>query len=112
MSLESGKHIEKEVDGVRCRVVESGVSEDRMNFLRALLELNGYEVKCEKDTKKDESLPDSYTVGVTDIIFNPVINVYQRKLKTHEGKTVTPQYWRQLDGDSKKWYWKVRYDDN
>lgn len=109
MSLQSGKHTEKEIEGIRCRVVETGISEGRADFLRKLLEHNGYEVKAEKEPKKDESQPDTYILGVTDIIFNPVINVYQRKLKTFDGKHVTPQYWRQQDEDSKKWYWKVQY---
>jgi hypothetical protein len=111
MSLESGKHIEKEIDGVRCRVVESGMSEDRMKFIRDLLEHNGYEVKTEKEAKKEETQPDKYTLGVTEIIFNPVIAVYERKLRTPDGKIVTPQYWRQTDEDVKKWYWKVHYTD-
>ena len=111
MSLESGKHIEKEINGVRCRIVETGLSEERMNFLKGLLEFNGLEVMVEKEAKKDESLPDTYTLGVTDIIFNPVINVYQRKLRRPDGKIVTPQFWRQADEDSGKWYWKVHYSD-
>ncbi|MBK6876222.1 MAG: hypothetical protein IPG99_07155 [Ignavibacteria bacterium] len=111
MSLISGKHIEKELDGIRCRIVESGISEDRMNFLKKLLEHNGYEVKCEKEAKKEETLPDTYSIGVTEIIFNPVIAVYERKLRTHDGKIVTPQYWRQTGEDMKKWYWKVKYEE-
>ena len=52
MPLESGKHIEKEIEGVRCRVVETGMDEERMNFIKELLEHNGYEVKTEKEAKK------------------------------------------------------------
>ncbi|MBX7043493.1 MAG: hypothetical protein K1X85_11395 [Ignavibacteria bacterium] len=109
MSLGSGKHIEKEIEGVRCRVVETGMDEERMRFIRELLEHNGYEVKTEKEAKKDESLPEKYTLGVTDIVFNPVIAVYERKLRTFDGKIVTAQIWKKADEDSKKWYWKVNY---
>lgn len=110
MSLESGKHIEKEIDGTRCRVVETGISAERMNFLKDLLEHNGYEVKIEKEAAKEETQPGKYTLGVTEIIFNPVVAVYGRKLRTFEGKIVSPQYWKQTDEDIKKWYWKVKYD--
>lgn len=106
MSLDKGKHNVKEIDGVRCTVVETGVSEDRMNFLKKLLEHNGLEVKSEKEAKKDESAPDTFTIGVTDIVFNPVIAVYQRKLRTHDNKVVTAPYWKQQSEESRGWYWK------
>lgn len=107
MSLNKGKVTVKEVDGIRCAVIETGISEDRMIFLKNVLEHNGYEVKTEKAVKKDESLPDTYSIGVTDIIFNPVISVYEKKLKTLDNKVLTPQYWKEAHADQKKWYWKV-----
>ena len=106
MALDKGKHNVKEIDGVRCTVIKTGVSDERMTFLKNLLELNGLTVKTESESKKIESDPDTFIIGVTDIVFNPVIAVYQRKLRTHEGKIVTAPYWKQLTEESKGWYWK------
>lgn len=107
MPLNKGKLPVKELEGVRCVVVESGINAERMNFLKKILEQNGYEVKIEKEIKKDENLPDSFSIGVTDIVFNPVISVYERKLKTPDNKILTAQYWKQISDDPKKWYWDV-----
>jgi hypothetical protein len=90
MPLNKGKHIVEEIDGVRCSVVETGASSERVEFLKKLLELNGYVVKTSFD--KDGI---SLKVGVTDILFNPVVDVYKRNLKTFSGKKVTPAYWLQ-----------------
>ncbi|MFZ1323134.1 MAG: hypothetical protein WAT71_16365 [Ignavibacteria bacterium] len=106
MALDKGKHNVKEIDGVRCTVIETGVSDERMTFLKNLLELNGLTVKSEAESKKDEAAPDTFIIGVTDIVFNPVIAVYQRTLLTHDGKIVTAPYWKQLTEESKGWYWK------
>ena len=106
MSLESGKHIIKEIGGVRCTLLETGITEDRMEFLKKIMEHNGYDVRIDKVAGKDETLPDTYTIGVTDIVFNPVIAVYERKLRTLDGKILTAPYWKQFTKDSKGWYWK------
>lgn len=108
MYLNKGKHPVKEIEGIRCAVIESGITENRMNFLKKVLEHNGYEVKTEKEIKKDETLPDTFTIGVTDIIFNAVISVYEKKLKTLENKVLTPQYWKQIPDNEKTWYWKIK----
>ena len=39
MALNKGKHIVEEIDGVRCSLVEKGVSPTRAEFLKKLLEL-------------------------------------------------------------------------
>jgi len=90
MSLNKGKHIVEAIDGIRCSVVEKGVSLKRTEFLTKLLELNGYTVKsvAEGDTL-------TFEVGVTDLLFNPVIDVYERHMKTISGKKITPAYWLQ-----------------
>ena len=90
MTLNKGKHIVEEIDGVRCTVVETGITQERIDFLKKLLELNGYEVKTGLD--KDGV---SLKIGVTDILFNPVVDVYKRHLKSPSGKKVTPAYWLQ-----------------
>ena len=90
MPLNKGKHIVEEIDGVRCTVVETGVTQERIDFLKNLLEINGYNVKTSLD--KDGV---SVKIGVTDILFNPVVDVYKRRLKSPSGKKVTPAYWLQ-----------------
>ena len=101
MALHKGKHIVEEIDGIRCTIVEKGTDEKRMQFLKELLELNGYEVKVQKEeTAEEESDPkELYTIGVTDLVFNPVIDVYERRLRSKTGHKVTPAYWLQLTSE-------------
>lgn len=96
MSLNNGKHLVAEVDGTRCTVIEKGIPQQRVDFLKELLEHNGYEVKVQEDKKADEEAEQLYTIGVTDLIFNPVLDVYKRKLRSKSGHRVTPAYWLQL----------------
>jgi len=105
MSITKGKHIVKELEEVRCTIVESNVNRDRLEFLTALLELNGYEVKFVENPPVEEGDEISYTLGVTSMIFNPVIAVYQRLLRTKEGRRVTPDYWNQKTTEIEPNYW-------
>ena len=45
MAINNAKHIVNEIDGVRCTIIETGISIDRVAFLRELLEFNNLEVK-------------------------------------------------------------------
>jgi len=85
--------------------VERGVNEDRKNFLKDLLEFNGFEVIVEEE-KADEGEEKKYTVAVTDLVFNPVIWVYDRRLRTPDGKIVNEDYWMQRNNDFKPQYWE------
>ena len=98
MPLNSGKHIVEEIEDVRCSIVEKGATQERVDFLKGLLELNGYEVKILKEAEV-EGQPASFTLGVTDLLFNPVVDVYKRRLKTKAGHKVTPAYWLQLSSN-------------
>jgi len=89
------KHIVEEVNGVRCTIVDKGVSQGRVEFLKDLLEYNKFEVLTAEDKKETEDAPTLFTVGVTDLVFNPVISVYEMSLKTKDGKRVSPAYWEQ-----------------
>ena len=93
MSISKGKHVVEEIDGVRCTVVETGADEARTAFIRKILELNGYVVKMEPDNA--EGGPVTYKVGVTDIVFHMVVDIYKRRLYTPSGKRLTPAYWLQ-----------------
>lgn len=90
MALNQGKHIIEVIDGTRCTLVESGVTQARMEFLKGILEFNGYQVKTALDP--DEN----WKIGVTDLVFHAVVDVYERRLKTPNGKIITPGYWLQL----------------
>ncbi len=83
------KHTVEEINGIRCTIVETDASESRLNFLTELLKKNNYTVMNEK-------VGETYKIGVTDLLFNPVIDVYKRRLKTIDGRVVSHQYWLQL----------------
>ena len=102
-----GKHQVAEIEGVRCSVAGTGLTESRKEFLRELLTLNGYEVKAEKEKAKDGTLLETWTLGVTDILFNPVIAVYAHKLRNREGAEVTPAFWEQSGKPAGIPYWQV-----
>jgi hypothetical protein len=101
----SGSHMFGSIEETRVTFVEKGVSEDRKEFLKKLLEHNGFEVIVQEDKKKAEEDPQLYTVAVTDMVFNPTIWVYQRKLKTFDGRKVNQDYWEQRTEDTKPQYW-------
>ncbi len=108
MALTNAKHIIGEIDGIRCTIVETGATLERAAFLNDLLSFNNLEVK---EMKEISELPDSeekYTIGVTNLIFNPVFAVYERQLKTREGGIVTPGYWKQECIDCDPRYWMMR----
>ena len=116
MALTKGKHIVKEIDNVVCTVVESGISLERMGFLKGLLEFNKLDVKTEKDeakakteTKEETEIKievrsetvATYTIGVTDLVFNPMIAVYEQSLDQPGGEKVSPNFWNKqpMTGD-------------
>lgn len=89
MLLNKATHTILEIDGVRCSVVEENASKMRVDFLTKLLTHNGFQVKTVL-TNEEEGLS---TVGVTDVMFNATLYVYELRLKTPDGKIVTPAYW-------------------
>ncbi len=99
------KHIVEEINGVRCTVVEKGVTQKRVDFLKDLLEFNKFEVTICEDKKETEDAPTLFTIGVTDLVFNPVIAVYELSLKTPDGKRVSPAYWDQKTTECVDEYW-------
>jgi hypothetical protein len=109
MSLKSGKHIVEEIDGVRCTIVEKNITESRLNFLTDLRKHNGYETKVREEPAIDGAVEKLFTLGVTDILFNPLVDVYKRRLKSKTGLKVTPAYWLQIS--SKETEAEVNYWD-
>jgi hypothetical protein len=105
MALNNAKHIIGEIDGVRCTIIETGISLERVAFLRDLLEFNNLTVKEMQEIIEPPAGETKFTLGVTDLVFNPVFSVYERLLKTKEGGFVTPGYWRQecIECDPRYW---------
>ncbi len=111
-----------ELNGVKCAIVEKNVSAARVEFLKNLLEFNKYTVvvipsaapkvvtnpipKTEEGaevviTPVTPEVPETFTVGVTTLKFNPINAVFGRALHTQAGHVVTLAYWQQRDPISK-----------
>jgi len=93
------------IEDTRVTFVEKGVNANRQDFLIKLLEHNGFEVLVKEDKRKPEEEQQLYTVAVTDMVFNPTIWIFQRKLETFDGHKVTQGYWNQETEDTKPQYW-------
>ena len=86
-------------------LLKKKIDEGRKDFLQKLLEHNGFEVIIQEEKRKTEEDPQLYTVAVTDMVFNPTIWVFQRKLKTFDNRKVTQDYWNQKTDDTNPHYW-------
>jgi hypothetical protein len=107
-ALNKAKHVIAEIKGVRCAVIENDAKEERVKFLTDLLEFNKYVVKADEN-KTEGDAPKTFTIGVTDILFNPVIAIYERALLTQDNKHVTPAYWLQKTPRIDGRYWRFGY---
>jgi len=108
-------HEFEDLDGVKCAVVEKNISKVRVDFLKPLLELNGYTVvvvtspppktavpaapvaEGAAPTPPPPPAPETFTLGVSDVMFNAINAVFGRLLKTRDGHIVTLAYWRQQE---------------
>jgi len=107
MAIENAKHIIGEIDGIRCTIIETGATLERVAYLSDLLSFNNLEVK----EMKEAEVPGEevkYTLGVTYLLFNPVFAVYEKQLKNREGTFVTPGYWKQECTECDPRYWVRR----
>lgn len=102
----AGKHTFGSIGDTRVTFVEKKIDENRKDFLQKLLEHNGFEVVIQEEKRKTEEEPQLYTVAVTDMVFNPTIWVFERKLRTFDGRKVTQDYWNQKTDDTNPHYWK------
>jgi hypothetical protein len=105
MATLDGKHSFGSIGETRVTFVEKGTDENRRDFLKKLLEHNGLEVILEEEKKKAEEDPQLFTVAVTDMVFNPTIWIFERKMKTFDGHKVTQDYWFQRTTDTNPKYW-------
>lgn len=105
-------HLFEDIDGIKCAVVEKNADKSRADFLKTILEFNGYKViivnspppkgapaPVEGETV-EPVLPTTFTVGVTDVRFNAINAIFGRLLKTKEGSVVTMAYWQQKEEKS------------
>ena len=110
-------HEFEELDGVKCAIVEKNASRERADFLKDLLEWNKFTVvvvpgappkaaptpppapteDATATAPPPPPPPTIFTVGVTDVTFNPINAVFGRLLKTKDGHVVTLAYWQQKE---------------
>jgi len=102
----AGKHTFGSIGETRVTFIEKKIDENRKDFLKKLLEHNGFEIVIQEEKRKTEEEPQLYTVATTDMVFNPTIWVFERKLKTFDGRMVTQDYWNQKTEDTNPRYWK------
>src|SRR5689334_18962931 len=112
-------HEFEDLDGVKCAIVEKNASQVRVDFLQPLLEFNKYTVivvaspppkaaapattavAAETAVEPPPPPPASFTIGVTDVTFNPTNAIFGRLLKTPGGQVVTLAYWQQKESVSR-----------
>jgi hypothetical protein len=113
-------HLFEDLDGVKCAVVETMASQQRVDFLKPLLEYNGYSVvvvpsPAPKVAPKpavavvvegeaaapvapaEPEPPATFTIGVTNVMFNATNAIFGRFLTAPGGHVVTLAYWHQKE---------------
>jgi len=125
-------HEFEDLDGIKCSIVERNASKTRVEFLKNLLEYNGYKVivvpsppakvvpppkpvvvaatpvtdNSEVTPVQSQPVlpetppptpPETFTVGVTDVMFNATNAIFGRLLHTPDGHVVTLAYWEQKE---------------
>jgi hypothetical protein len=113
-------HEFEELNGVKCAIVEKNALQQRVDFLKPLLEFNKYTVVIvvsappkaaapaaattanpETPVEAAPPPPAAYTIGVTDVTFNAINAIFGRLLKTPNGHVVTLAYWQQKESISR-----------
>jgi len=119
-------HLFDELNGIKCAIVEKNAIKERVDFLKQILEYNHYTIIVvpspppktvpaapapaaipEASTEAAIAIPaavpqplpepETFTVGVTDVTFNPTNAIFGRLLKVPGGHIVTLAYWQQND---------------
>jgi hypothetical protein len=112
-------HEFEDLDGVKCAIVEKNVPQQRVDFLKQLLEYNHFTVVivaspppkvapapvvagAEVAPTPVAPVPSAtFTIGVTDVMFNATNAIFGRLLHTRDGHVVTLAYWQQKETVSK-----------
>jgi hypothetical protein len=111
-------HEFEELNGVKCAIVEKNAPKERVEFLKDLLEYNRFTVvvvpsppakvapakpaiAAAEVTQPAEPVappaPQTFTIGVTNVAFNPTNAIFGRLLRTKDGRIVTLSYWEQQE---------------
>ena len=119
-------HEFEELGGVKCAIVEKNASKERVAFLKELLETNQFEVvvvpspppkvaaapkpaapadpnapaETPVEIPPPPPPPETFTIGVTNLAFNPTNAIFGRLLRTKDGHIVTQAYWYQKESSS------------
>ena len=115
-------HEFEDLGGVKCAIVEKNASKERVAFLKDLLETNHFDVvvvpspppkaaPAPKPAPAQEGVthpqtsniepqivtPETFTIGVTNLAFNPTNAIFGKLLRTKDGHIVTQAYWYQKE---------------
>ena len=120
-------HEFEDLDGLKCAIVEKNATKERAAFLKDLLEYNNFKVIVipspppkaapppkpvegeVPSTSADSSAkvltaaeatadkPETFTIGVTNVSFNPTNAIFGKLLRTKTGQIVTLPYWYQKE---------------
>jgi hypothetical protein len=119
-------HLFDDLNGVKCAIVESNISDVRAQFLKSLLEFNKYKViivpeappkapaappapvnaeigsettsaAAEPVPAPEPPTPTAFKIGVTDVSFNVTNAIFGRLLHTKDKRVVTMAYWLQKE---------------
>ncbi len=117
-------HEFEELGGVKCAIVEKNASKERVAFLKDLLEHNAFDVVVvpspppkvapakpapapaegsappQPEPPPPPPPPETFSVGVTNLAFNPTNAIFGRLLRTKDGHIVTLSYWQQKESVS------------
>ena len=133
MALNSN-HAFEDLGEVKCSIAEKNCRPERAEFLKRILEHNHFTVvvvnspalKAAKvPVKAAEPGPEgasenpaaavpepppapvTFTVGVTDLTFNPMNAIFNRELITLDGAILNLDYWKQRSDKvtDEYWYW-------
>ncbi len=131
--LNKEAHALEDINGVRCALVEKNMPPMRVDFLKKLLEFNGYTVMVApspppkvvakpapsvvegapaESAPAPPPAPETFTIGVTDFLFHPLLAIYERALSTPEGNLVSIDYWNQESEKPNEYYWKRDFFTN
>lgn len=105
-------HPFEDINGVRHSIVEKNCNPERAAFLKKLLEHNKFTVlfiptpikpvaapspDASTEVVSTPAAPETFTVAVTDVMFNTTNAIFGRLLKTPDGKVVTRNYFLGAD---------------
>jgi hypothetical protein len=111
-------HEFEELNGIKCAIVEKNIPQARVDFLKRLLEFNRYTVVFVPSPPPKvvapappagtdatalppaEQVPETFTLGVTDVSFNTINAIFGRLLKTPGNHVVTLAFWHQKESES------------